>query len=60
MMMTKIILSRRIGVRHISEDQYYNGPLVGYTKDEMITVLGLACLQAIEANDMEIVWKRKD
>ncbi len=52
----KIIQLIQIGPTHTEED-YYRGPMVGYTNQEMEMLIGKAVLDLLDANDLQIVWK---
>ena len=38
--------------------EYYNGPLVGYSNQEMAVVLGTAVLDILSEHGLEIVWNK--
>lgn len=40
-------------------DDYYKGPLNGYTNEEMAKILGEVILEALDREGMTIVWKHK-
>jgi hypothetical protein len=37
----------------------YNGPPAGFTQEEFVELIGWAVIEAIEANGIELVWKKK-
>lgn len=49
----------QIGPKHIDGEDYYKGPAVGYTTEEMEREIGKAVLDLFDANDLQIVWKQR-